>query len=254
MFLVTASERAEMKTTILTLAIAGMAGSALAVPTYTTINAPAAGELSHSQVLGSIYATAPWTPSGLDFVGPGGQKAIRVADDGVASPISLVTGNANSGDDKAFDTLGGTGNVVAKAKFAGDLAMFGWLNGASGGGKPTFTGMLMTQNLGSSSAVPVSPAFRWGLDNLTTGGFYTSLQTENQKTGGGDYDMLVTYEVTGLPSGAKTWLLFWEDRIPDQAFADGDYNDAVIEISVVPAPGALALLGLGGLLAARRRR
>lgn len=242
-----------MKIQTLTLLLAGFAGSAMAAPVYTTINAPAAGELTHGQVLGSIYGGA-WSANGLNFDGPSGLKATRVADDGVASPISLVTGNANSGDDKVFDTIGGTGNVFAKAKFAGDMAMFGWLNGASGGGKPTFTGLLMTQNLGSSSAVPVSNAFRWGLDNLTTGNFFTSLPNENQKTGGGDFDMMVTYEITGLAGNAKTWLLFWEDRIPDQAFSDGDYNDAVIEISVVPAPGAIALLGLGGLLAARRRR
>ncbi len=239
---------------IIPATLLALAGSAFAVPTYTTINAPAPGELTHGDVLGQVYGTAPWTANGLNFDGPGGLKALRVADDGVASPISLVSGNANSGDDRVFDTNGGTGNVFARAKFAGDMAMFGWNNGASGGGKPAFTGLLMTQQLGNSSAVPVSPAFRWGLDNLTTGLFFTSEPAENKTTGGANFDMMVTYQVTGLAGNANTWLLFWEDRIPDQSFADGDYNDAVIEISVVPAPGAMALVGVGGLLALRRRR
>lgn len=34
----------------------------------------------------------------------------------------------------------------------------------------------------------------------------------------------------------------------------GDYNDVVLTIQAVPAPGAAALLGLGGLMVARRRR
>ncbi len=34
----------------------------------------------------------------------------------------------------------------------------------------------------------------------------------------------------------------------------GDYNDVVLTIQAVPAPGAMALLGLGGLVISRRRR
>jgi len=49
--------------------------------------------------------------------------------------------------------------------------------------------------------------------------------------------------------------MFADDDIfalPDE-FVDGDIN-IISDTVVVPAPGAMALLGLGGLAAARRRR
>ncbi len=47
-----------------------------------------------------------------------------------------------------------------------------------------------------------------------------------------------------------------EDLRMDYRHYDGDYNDAMFRISLqsVPAPGSLALLGLGGLAMTRRRR
>ena len=46
---------------------------------------------------------------------------------------------------------------------------------------------------------------------------------------------------------------FWEDFVDFAGAADGVYGSTLI-ISFVPAPSSLALLGLGGLMATRRRR
>ena len=60
----------------------------------------------------------------------------------------------------------------------------------------------------------------------------------------------LSYGATGTAS------MFADDNIfalPEE-FVNGDINIISDTVSVVPAPGAMALLGLGGLAAARRRR
>ena len=77
-------------------------------------------------------------------------------------------------------------------------------------------------------------------------------------------DHMVTYQITGsglaslgYDADAIVWLLFWEDG--DSTSADGDYNDLVVEIVAVaaaiplPAPIALAGVGLLGVVLGRRR-
>ncbi len=59
----------------------------------------------------------------------------------------------------------------------------------------------------------------------------------------------VTFHFTGLASADPVWILFSqdvaeEDVAPAEAWA----------VANVPAPGALALLGVGGMVAVRRRR
>lgn len=59
-----------------------------------------------------------------------------------------------------------------------------------------------------------------------------------------------------LTSGAESYYIGVEDLPRSQAGVEiiGDYNDLVFRITAVPTPGALALLGLGGIVAGRRRR
>jgi len=70
------------------------------------------------------------------------------------------------------------------------------------------------------------------------------------------FDTSGTVEGDPLSYGATgTASMFADDGIfalPDE-FVDGDIN-IISDTVVVPAPGAMALLGLGGLAAARRRR
>lgn len=56
-----------------------------------------------------------------------------------------------------------------------------------------------------------------------------------------------------LPNGILR-LEFLEDFDDVADAADGSWNSGTLQIVAVPAPGALALLGLGGLVAGRRRR
>ncbi len=65
---------------------------------------------------------------------------------------------------------------------------------------------------------------------------------------GGDYD--ANSWVNG-PFGSGMWNIFLED---DYMLDDGAVGTIAIDYNVVPAPSALALLGLGGIVAGRRRR
>lgn len=47
---------------------------------------------------------------------------------------------------------------------------------------------------------------------------------------------------------------FWEDFVDFPGAPDGTYDRGSITMKFVPAPSSLALLGLGGLVAIRRRR
>lgn len=61
-----------------------------------------------------------------------------------------------------------------------------------------------------------------------------------------------------IPSGTR-WILFQTGFLDNSltipgAIGAGFVDDAFMEIRQVPTPGALALVGMGGLLASRRRR
>lgn len=59
-----------------------------------------------------------------------------------------------------------------------------------------------------------------------------------------------------LTPGAERYIVGVEDLPLRSTNIEnfGDYNDVVLTVQAVPAPGALALLGLTGLVVARRRR
>lgn len=228
--------------------IVGMAApvaGALATPTFTTIN-NSSGEVSQAGLLHAVYGGS-WStlPDGRSLTN-GALSAIRVADGGVGSPLNIVSGSATSADDKVWS--GGLTTLVAKAKYAADTHTFGWFNDAPAPqGGSGFQSIFSTSNLNAPVTLTLSDTFRWALRDLATNQTLTSRDSDNPN---GACDQMATYKITGLSSD-PTWLIVWEDRTVN---SDRDFNDAAIEIRAVPAPGALALAGVGAMLLGRRRR
>lgn len=233
------------------------AGIANAGPIYTPINAPPSGEPGHASILQSIYGGS-WSATGpamLDVANSSaGMLATRVADGGVASPLSLLSASAGSADDSVF--AGQTVVVTARARHAGDRHVFGWIDDTQA--SPAFQPIISSSTgMNTPVTITLSSSFRWALQNTTTGRLFTSRPDDNAGVGSRSterFDQLVTYQVTGPAIGAsKEWTLFWEDRIAGQT-ADYDYNDLVVTVNAIPAPGSGLLSTLGLLLLARRQR
>ncbi|HHN79054.1 MAG TPA: PEP-CTERM sorting domain-containing protein [Phycisphaerales bacterium] len=95
-----------------------------------------------------------------------------------------------------------------------------------------------------------------GADVTTINVFNSALLGTDDQSIGVFYQFDVTATAEGALSytAAGTWSQFADDGIfslPDEFTAPPITSDTV---NIVPAPGALALLGLGGLTATRRRR
>lgn len=257
-------------------ASATMLCAAPALGQYTDVNSPAPGELTHVEILDGIYSANFVASGGANIVGSGTQtlydsytdntfgiELTRVLDTGnnpldVGAPYASQSGMA--------DALWADGLVSARAEavFAGDAQRFGYFSG-HGGGLPgaltdSFDVSLTDPNdgfsaTGSKSFSLLGANFRWGRERQDGANRMSSNPGDN--TNGSD--QMVTYAVdfsnaTGqwanYNNGRPVWLLFWEDRFT----GDFDYNDLVIEISVIPlpAPVFMGLAGLFGVGALRR--
>ncbi len=231
-------------------------GAAVAAPVFTPINTPPSGEPGHVSILQTMYGGA-WSftgPTNLDVSsGTLGMFAARVPDGGVASPLSLSGLPTSAADDAVF--AGQTVIITARARHAGDKHIFGWIDDTQA--VPTFQSIVNSQTMNSPVTLTLSSSFRWALKDTTTGLMFTSRPSDNAGLGSRSaerFDQLVTYEVTGSTMGhAREWALFWEDRIAGQN-ADYDYNDVVVTVHAIPAPGAGVLGAIGLLLLGRRGR
>jgi hypothetical protein len=256
----------KMKPITVVFALVGFAGAAWAGPAdYTVVNEPASNNQTHDKLLAAMY--------GGSFVGQnlingatnmkdgavqnttfggysnGAITATRIMDRGGEGLLNLLL---NNDDDQQW--ADGVVQLQVTAKFADDNHTFGWIDATAGNAK---NALLNTGSLNSPVLVGLSSEFKWFLESPSTGNVLTSVEADN--TGVGPFkstffDQMVSYEIIGV-DGSKRYVLFWEDRLNGQAFNDYDYNDAVIEIVVVPLPTA-ALAGAFGLIgvAALRRR
>ncbi len=231
-------------------AVSGIAAVAQADPQYTTINPPPGSELGHAAILSNIYGGS-WSASGVNVTN-GTHGAMRVMDAGSIWGMTIPAAAPELAQDDVWS--GGVVSVAVRARYAGDSHVFGWIDDTAA--VPAFAPIISTGSLDTPVTLTLSSNFRWALQNTSTGLLFTSAPWSNPGVGsrsGETFDQLVTYHVTG-PSGLSEIALFWEDRIAGQS-ADYDYNDAVVTITAVPAPGAgaLAALGVIGLVGTRRR-
>ncbi|MBC7836063.1 MAG: hypothetical protein H7Y88_13335 [Phycisphaerales bacterium] len=239
------------------LAIITAAG-APAIAGFTVINPPSGSEQSHFQIINTVYGGG-FVPAGLGFTN-GPISAIRAHDNNGAGGtipgfLDVLNGSAAGGDDDQQWT-DGVVSSESRAVFAGFSQSFGYFAGATGsiGGTNYIPLIDVVGNgyavTGTNQQTFNSP-FRFGRDNVAHDGVHrvSSLDTDNAS------DQMITYEITGVNGGRKTWLLFFADTVG----GDYDYNDLVIELVVVPVPasvyGGMAGLGLLGTgMMARRRR
>lgn len=243
----------KIRTAAIGSAMALIAASiANAAPVYNTIQSAPGSEQNVSSILGILFGgtfNAVGGPGSLDL-GNGSITAQRIADGNVGGPMSLTAsiGTLSTSDGQTWS--GSQVGFEVKAKYAGDNSVFGWRDDTNGG---AFSLVTNTGNIGTSGSFNVSSAFRWVLQDLSTGLEFTSRIGDNLDSSGASHGQLVTYRMTGSGFTTPTWALFWEDRIGGGA--DYDYNDSVIVISaMIPAPGSVATGALGLVLVGRRRR
>jgi hypothetical protein len=223
---------------------------------YSPLNPPSSGEDSHLQILDTIYAGygGSFVADGLGFTNAtAGVTLKRVYDfDTGVETLDLFTGDETGVDQIWTD---GSTSVTAQAKFAGYVQSFGWNQGEGVDGLDitNYYELLTDANIGGLPVeVEITGDFLWA--SQANGFEWWSMDSLNPD--GADH--LLTYFVEGLPdaAGAAVWLLFWEDSDAGSTGYDGDHNDFVVELRVIPEPGTLCLVaaGLAGLAVFGRRR
>lgn len=242
--------------TVAVLSVLGVVGSASAGTGFTSVQTAPVSELGHRAILQNIYG-GTWASSGAVNFGNGSILATRITDNvtlpAIGAPAILPV-TPLSGGDTTWIAPGGPVPVTVKAKFAADNSIFGWFDDTSA--TPIFIPIVNTSALNTTVNVLLSANFRFALSDISTGKVFTTRPADNSGIGtyaAQTFDQAVTYYVSGLPGGQSEWAIFWEDRVKGQS-SDYDYNDSVVTVSAVPAPGAAPALALAGLFAARRRR
>jgi opacity protein-like surface antigen len=248
---------------IITAAFAAVAcsGAAIASPVYTTITD--SSEPNQLAILSNIYAGATVTASGLnyevDFGGGNAFTVTRIADSfdsGVGSTMLLGSPDLATMSDQIWQD--GVVDIAGQARFAGFTQAFGTdtdiTNGTVDG-----TWALDINNTGYNVTGQTqlslgSGEFAWVRGNQGPGDAFGGNLQSSQNSVSGPTDRMISYLIQDADynGGRPSYLLFIEDN---GAGPDNDYNDLVIEISVVPVPAAavMGLLGLAGASVARRR-
>lgn len=119
------------------------------------------------------------------------------------------------------------------------------------------------------TTVDFTPSANWGLyirsyNGYTAGSgkgwFFFSESSRNRAVGfvGDPVKGQQHFSVFGadLTPGAQKYLVGTEDLTINNSSIElqGDYNDSIFSLQVIPTPGSAALVGLGGLLLGKRRR
>ncbi|MFO0860757.1 MAG: hypothetical protein U0570_09395 [Phycisphaerales bacterium] len=164
-------------------------------------------------------------------------------------------------------TADGTGTAQALTRFTGSNQATGFAAG------DVFQNVVRTISSGNPALIQVAGA-TIGTSAVTSFGSqlflaglpdpaetYKEIYTGEVKIGADVNARLITIKNKTFGSGATAGLTFYNSASPvnKQSAAPSGGSDrvdlnATINVLAVPAPGALALVGLGGLVAARRRR
>ena len=204
-------------------------------------------------------ASAEVITSWVNFGQPGNQdsSAVGTTADNV-SGIALTRG-AGLGASGANNSFSSNGWDQGDGDDATDYYSFGftvadgfsvnldslWMGSRSSGTGPGFLGVFISTDgftTEVASIVQVGTAFNYSIYDLSaltglTGTVEFRIYAQNEVSAGG-----------GVIGSGGTF------RVGDHRSADGEFTEMRFEGTVVPAPGAFALLGLGGLVATRRRR
>lgn len=204
---------------------------------YTTLNAPAGGEMGHADILALALGGSFSASGSLDFSN-GSIFADRNRD------IGGVHDQVWQPD---------TYHLTMVARETDNTHSFGFIKGGAQFQHP-FNPLLRSDEIGSSTTVDIGTAFRWAidLDDEFGGALLTSRDNDNA----GRLDAMVSYKLYDAADELFGYALFFDDG------TDRDFNDVAVILSLrpllAPTPQAatLGLLGLGGMsvLAGRRRR
>lgn len=161
--------------------------------------------------------------------------------------VALATGST-------FNSLGwNDGSSLSTALAAGNFLQFGVTVGS--GFSLNLTNIEFRYD--RSGTGPSQAALIVSTDNFTT---FSTVFTDTSVSDVGE-DNLVALGLTGLTGNVLFRIVAWNASsangtfdIETINFAGGGTYGIRLNGSVIPTPGSLALLGLGGLVAARRRR
>jgi hypothetical protein len=224
------------------------------------------------------YLSGTYTP-GL----PGGALAspnVRPAWWGYSSLVNMTepAGSRNADTSWSFDQVGtvpvnGAGLALEVAGLK-NFNEVGWYDASLPVGSEVLN-VLFTGGANAPAVASFAPTARWGLYLRSWNGttesagqgriFFTQSERSRTVTGSGSTALDRNHQhfalfARDLSEGNQFYSVGIED-LPRSATGveePGDYNDVVLHIGTganrVPAPGAAVILGVGGLLAGRRRR
>lgn len=203
-------------------------GSSLSSIPGGLLDIDTAAVTSQTQGDSSLTLFRVGSSGGLELLGPISQYArststtapgIRFADDDSGpGNSSLLT----FGDSNPAPTVGSTARAYGLPSTSLDTVVFNGRNGDLAAGVYFVAAAYNQTGVGTSSST------------VSTPGTFTDI------TGSGDYRLTTGASVTTITEGFGVSTTF----LANQTFS----------LAFVPTPGAAALLGLGGLIAARRRR
>ncbi|MFK7760099.1 MAG: PEP-CTERM sorting domain-containing protein [Phycisphaerales bacterium] len=196
----------------------------------------------------AIAAIAGAATASPYFASAGGFEATTVGNAGATATITVDISGIQT-----FDELGSTFNTVLGINIGGgsNVVGIGWdvnqLAGLDSGGASWLSEM--TIGFGNT--------FDGILINLGTSGTDAPGTEANSSGGIVDLTALTTPLDFFVAADGILSLEFFESFVDQAGAAEGEFlanSTLTIQYVPVPAPGALALLGLGGIAAGRRRR